>query len=78
MSDTTPEATIYLLTSINGLLLLVFQDAGGYNFRVTTRSGGVFGRHSSFDSAESAELEGRRVVRAAMGRANSSDFANGG
>lgn len=58
-------ATIYMLTCIDGLMLLVFKDSDGYQFRVVNFEGNVFGQQEVFRSAMRAEREGRQFVRAA-------------
>ena len=57
------KTKIHLLTVIEGLILLVYEDASGYQFEAIAPSGYVYRHREIYYSASGAEAKGRRWVK---------------
>ncbi|HEY9740925.1 MAG TPA: hypothetical protein V6C90_10590 [Coleofasciculaceae cyanobacterium] len=57
------KTKIHLLTVIQGLILLVYEDAHGHQFEALTPNGEVYHHNGVYYSASSAKAKGRLWIQ---------------
>ncbi len=60
---TMTKTKIHLLTVIQGLILLVYEDAQAHHFEALSPNGIVYRHSGIYYSASSAEAKGRQWIR---------------